>query len=443
MFFKFIADKIVNDFNFKELITGSVSSLIIRIFAIFSSYLFSFLIAKLYGANILGTFVLAQTMLLMFSIIARLGLDTAAVKFISKAVKQKQNQKLKFIYSQIFKAVIISSIFLNVILFLIAPLISIYISKPEMNFLYKIISFGILPFSLLLINSECFRGMKQILYYSLFRNMSTPFIASIILIIFYLLNLKTYEYPLYSYLLSITFLSMVSYVLWNQNLSDINFKTFPEIKIWSLLSESLPMMLTSSMSYLLNWTSILILAFYRPEWEIGVYNIAWKISLLTSISLFAINSIAAPKFAELFTENTMNEFQSTISDSTRLIFWTSSPILLLILFFPTFFLGLFGNEFIYGKWTLIFLTMGQFANSISGSVGYILQMTGQQKNFQYIIFVSTIINIIMNLILVPKYGINGSALSSFISICFWNFSSVVLIKKKYNILTLYYPKFFK
>ena len=74
-------------------------------------------------------------------------------------------------------------------------------------------------------------------------------------------------------------------------------------------------------------------------------------------------------------------------------------------------MGLFGDEFLYGKWVLIFLCITQFITFCSGSVGPILQMTGNEKVFRNINIIATIINIFSNIILIPKYGINGAAIS--------------------------------
>ena len=72
------------DKNRSELLNGSLISFFIRILAVFSSYVFTLLIARIYGASTLGLFTLTQTFLLVFSIFCRLGLDTASVKFVSE-----------------------------------------------------------------------------------------------------------------------------------------------------------------------------------------------------------------------------------------------------------------------------------------------------------------------------------------------------------------------
>jgi len=421
---------------------GISISLTIRIFGVGTGYLFTFLIAKYYGASVMGSFALSQTILMITVIMAKLGLDTASVRFISEHYSKKNYITLKVIYFMILKMVIPLSIILSIGLYIISPFLANLMHKPDMEGLFKVTSIGVLPLSLLFIHSESFRGMKKILIYSLFRNMTTQLVGSIILLIFFYFDFKMKIIPLYAYLISICILSFIAAIIWKFQFRELSLKANnSRIKFRNLLKVSFPMLMTSSMAYIINWVGVFILGIYNSESDIGVYNIAMKLSMLTNISLFAVNSIAAPKFAELFANKNMIGFNQTVYQSSKLIFFTTIPIILILLIFPTYLLGIFGDEYEKGKWVLIFLTIGQFINSISGSTGYILQMTGYQKIFQNIIFFSAVINIFMNIILVPSLGIFGASISSMICIIIWNFLSVFIIYKKFNIITVYFPNF--
>ena len=59
----------------------------------------------------------------------------------------------------------------------------------------------------------------------------------------------------------------------------------------------------------------------------------------------SINSIASPKFAEMFAKNDMEGLKKVVHQSTKMIFWTSVPLVIIFFIFPEFFLGLFGEEF--------------------------------------------------------------------------------------------------
>ena len=417
--------------------------MVIRVLGFGTGYLFTFLIARLYGASVMGSFALVQAIMMITALLARLGLDTASVRFISENYAKGEYGKLRNIYFTSIRIIIPVAVLFSGCLFFLSPILANNImNKPELELLFPFASFGVLPFSLLFIHSECFRGMKKIIHYSLFRRMTMPFIASIILLIFYYSGITSNKGPLYSYLLAVYILSLVAFVIWIYEMPNSDGHN-PQINVSNLLRVSFPMLLTSSMAYLLQWTGLFILGIYRPVWEIGVYNVAVKVSLLTSIGLFAINSIAAPKFAELFAKHDMKNLESVVHQSNRLIFWASAPVLLFFLIYPTFFLKFFGEEYIFGKWALIFLIIGRFISAISGSVAYILLMTGKQKIYFYIKVISLIINIILNILLIPKFGITGAAIANGISIAVWNLTSVIVVKINLNILTLYIPKFIR
>ena len=176
--------------------------------------------------------------------------------------------------------------------------------------------------------------------------------------------------------------------------------------------------------------------------DVGIYFTAFKLSMITSIGLMSINSIASPKFAEMFGRNDIIGLKKVVHQSTKIIFWTSLPLIAIFFVFPEFFLSLFGEEFKIGVTAFIFLSCGKLVSSFSGSVGNILQMTGNQNIYALILFFGAILNVLLNLILIPRYGINGAAIASMSSLITWNLSMVLAVRKKLGFYTFYVP-FFK
>src|SRR5690606_16302184 len=125
--------------------------------------------------------------------------------------------------------------------------------------------------------------------------------------------------------------------------------------------------------------------------------------------------------------------QKSIKDSTRLIFSGTLLIFIGYLFFPTFFLGFFGESFSQGSNVLLIVSIGFLISSFAGCTDIILQMTNNERLFKNIILCAAILNVALNLILIPYYGIVGSAIANMVSICFWNITSVYFIKKKLKI----------
>ena len=113
--------------------------------------------------------------------------------------------------------------------------------------------------------------------------------------------------------------------------------------------------------------------------------------------------------------------------------------MLFFAFFAEWVLGFSGESFVVGVSTLLILLAGRFYSSICGSVGSILQMTGNQHLFQNILLVAAIVNVVLNYLLIPIYGITGAAIASFICVVFWNTIMVLVVKKKFGFYSVYIP----
>jgi O-antigen/teichoic acid export membrane protein len=187
-------------------------------------------------------------------------------------------------------------------------------------------------------------------------------------------------------------------------------------------------------------TGVIMLGMFRSEQEVGYYSVAVKLATLTTFMLAAINSMSASKFSELFCTGQIDDLFFVAKKSAKLIFWTTTPILLCLVLFGKFIISiLFGKEFIAAFPAMIFLAIGQFANSISGSTGMFMNMTKHQKVFRNIMLLATIINIVVNLLLIPSVGIIGAGIAAMVSTGFWNSVTLLYIKRTYGKLVGYVP----
>jgi len=175
---------------------------------------------------------------------------------------------------------------------------------------------------------------------------------------------------------------------------------------------------------------------WRTEEEVGIYNVAVRLSMITSFTLGAINSIAAPKFAEFWGKKDLEGLKRVAQQSTKLIFWTSAPVLILYLIFPGWFMGLFGEEFRKGTSALVFLTIGQFVNAISGSVGYILNMTNYQRIVYFISLYTLVLNICLNYLLILKYGIVGASIATMSTHIVASTSALFFLYNRFGFITI-------
>jgi O-antigen/teichoic acid export membrane protein len=68
-------------------------------------------------------------------------------------------------------------------------------------------------------------------------------------------------------------------------------------------------------------------------------------------------------------------------------------------------------------------------------------MTNKQVAYQNITLIITLLSLVLNYVLIPKYGIVGAAISTLVTTAIWNITCIVFIKAKLNIITFINPVF--
>ncbi len=428
------------DGHLRELVQGSLTFFVLRVVGIPVSYLFTFLVARLFGAAPVGMFAVGLTVLQMSTIVASLGMDNALLRFVAEHRGRGERSAIKRLYTKSLMVCIPASVLIGTIMYVSADVVAgNFFGKPYIASYIRVASLGVVPAVMFSVNLEALRGLKRIRLYALLQSLLLPALAVVLFLSLYQSGYTEPVVIMVAWVLAITGSFGVSMVMLLKELVDTESGA-TSLSVWGMLSVALPMFMSSSLFMVMSWTDTIMLSMWRTDAEVGVYNIASRLALFTSFSLVAINSIAAPKFAEFWGRRDMEGLKRIAQQSTRLIFWTSAPVLILYLMFPSFFMGLFGEEFRVGAIVLIIMSIGQFVNVVGGSKGYFLQMTGKQLHNFLVLLTMALINVGLNIFLIPKYGINGAALASLVSIVWGNIFIAIIIYRLYGFVILYFPK---
>lgn len=429
---------LTRDLHLKELFKGSSIALIFKFFSVILGYVFFYVLAKKYGAIGLGIFNTCFTVLILTSVIAKIGLDTALVKYIAEFVATNKKNHVSKLYFISFFLIIITGAIAGVIIYFFSDQLSnLFFEGIEHSNLFKIIGYTIIPFAITQLNAEYFRGFKRITAYSGLQN-GTIYLVILILILFLSHPTQPVENVIYFLLFTSTFLMLgSSFFVLKKNLKLLSLKEKNGFGIGKrkLISVSVPMLFSNSLFLVMNWTDTLMLSGFHGEDAVGIYNIALKIASLNTIALIAINSIASPKFSEIYSSEGNRRFRRIVQQTTLLTCLISLPIFIVILLFPESVLRIFGQEFVVGKSALIILSIGQLVSAFSGSTMIVLNMTGREKAGRNILTVTVVLNIIINYLLIPRYGILGAAIATMSSTIFWNLISVIYIYKSFGFFT--------
>ena len=430
----------LQDKDFSELLKKGGLSFLIRIGGQIMGFLLTLIIAHYFGAKGLGDYVLSIIVLRVFTLFSKLGMDTFSIRFIASFAKQGKWKSIQLFRNKIICLLSITSLIFSLLMYYfsddIANLVHAKVEHVRLN------AFFVLPMAFFMLHYQSLRGLKKIAEFSFFYRMSqaTFSIISIFIITQFFVDGNV---PVYAYLSSLAIVSLLAFIVFFNSYNKIkrisDEEQIEELKYSEILKVSIPLMFAQSVQFIMAWTDKLMLGNMMGSEEVGIYFTAFKLSMFASIALMAINSIASPKFAELYGKKDFDGLKKVAHQSSKMIFLATLPLVLLFFAFPDFLLGLFGEEFKVGVKAFVFLSFGKLISSFSGSVGNILQMTGKQVIFMNVLFVGAIVNVLLNFFLIPKFGINGAALASMISLSMWNLIMVYFVKREFGFYTFYIP----
>jgi O-antigen/teichoic acid export membrane protein len=402
-----------------------------------TQYLFVFVVARWLGPSVLGSFTLSFTVLQLLAILGLLGLDNLLTRKIAAAKAADRPADIKTAHLTALKITSISSVILSVLLYLSSDfLANSLFNKPQIATHLKVMCFALAPFVLINIHAAAFRGMKNMIGFTFYKAIIPVLNVAFIFIGYYTtLNIS----PTLGYAISCAIVMLLYSITWKKYSNSYEVGIVETSSKKEMVMESLPMMITGSIFFILNWIDNLVIGVYRTEIEVGLYDTAFKIASASAMILMAINAIQGPTFAEYHSKNDISKLRESIFTSTKMLFYATLPFTLLICFFPEWILSFFGDEFKQAGTALIILSIGNFFSSITGSVGILLQMTGHQKPYNNIILCAAITSIVLNIILVPRIGITGAAIASAVAKIMQNLAGSLYVYRKFGFLSIYLP----
>ena len=431
-----VLEKIKVDKHLEELIKGSSAAFILRLVGIFINYIFMFLVARFYGAEIFGFFSIFVTLITFFSIVGKFGLEVSIIRAV--------NSNNSNIIGKLFFSSFLISLIISFLALLLSDSIANFIfNKNYLSPFIELSAIGVIPIVMLFLTAEYLRAHKRVKEFIFIQNLSIPIFGSFLLLLIYFLHIHffgTRFVPVVIYITSIFISLILSFLILRKSL-NIGFYIphLNTIEFLSYLKESYPVLVVNILNFLMTWINIFILELFTSEKDVGIFNLALRIALILNISLVAVGSISAPKFAELWYKKDLISLEKVVKQSSKIIYLISIPLFVSIVVFSEEILSFFGKEFKQGIPVLLIILTGQLFSILAGNIGNLLNMTENQHILRNTAIISALLNILLSFSLVQYFGVIGAAISTAISISTWNILCIIFAKKKLGFHTLYLP----
>jgi len=207
------------------------------------------------------------------------------------------------------------------------------------------------------------------------------------------------------------------------------------IEIPKTNKKSFPFLIAGSILFIGQWTISFILKYFEGSAALGNFDAALKIAYLLMIPLTAASVIAAPIFSKRFSDAKEENLKSILKFITNGVFLITLPLSLIIFYFSSELMALYGPEFVESGNILKIIVVGIFFNAITGPIAIFLQMTENQSTVQNVFFIATLLNIALAFFLIPIYGIEGAAWANLIFQIFVNGVLLYYVYRKFGYLS--------
>lgn len=372
------------------------------------------MINNVYGVTYLGDFSIVFSALGVGIMLSRFGTENLIIKKGSYLFFRSD----KFGFESLIK----SSIVIITTLSSLIAIFCYYLIVRESSFFYGvnrdyaiILLIYIVPFSLSGVLSSVSKATKKTWHYPFFELGFPAFIVSLVVWFASLLGINL-EFELFLHLYAVVNLVILIlgliyniYILNGLSQGDKLVKDenhFP-------LKTTITFLALSVFAYASTNGLPFIMSYYFDNETVGQFATAFRISITVSLIVTIVNSTFVPDFAINFQEKNTLKLKESVRRSSLYLAVLCVPILIVVFYFSSEFISLFGVNDDNGdlKKILWVLLLGQLINVITGSVTPLMNMTGLHGYNLLITVLSSILCVTMVHLFSSQHYLMGVAIS--------------------------------
>lgn len=384
-------------------------------------------------ADQVGLFRLIQSSSFLLATFGQFGLGPGLVKFFPKFKHEKG------FLSSILCGGVIGFILLVGVSFIFKDAVTNYFSQESGLFvqyfgLTLLISFCLVQFQLF--EAYC-RSLLKIVIPTFIRDVQLRFLTTLLVLLF---GFDLISFDMLLKLLLVAYALIVAtimlYLYWIKSLSlSFNFRFLDKALFKKIISYSLYMLIgAGGTQIVLQIDSIMVSGELGLD-ATGIYTIAFFIGVVIEMPKRSITQISAPLISQafekedwpaitkLYKQTSIN--QTIIGSLLFLGIWANLESL--YSFIPN------SETYIQGINVVLFIGMGKLSDMLFGTNGEIIVMSKYFKFNVIAVAILALLTIGLNFLLIPRYGIEGAAIASFLAMLVFNLSKFFFVWYKFKI----------
>ena len=367
------------------------------------------LIARMLVPDLAGTIFFCVALGTFVSLVSRLGLDVACLKNVASLPEDRQRNY--------FDRSLTLACLANIPAILIGLVVVFYSKTTEAHFQLSALLFASAAFciSLTHISSETLKA-KNRTSEGLF--WQTGFQPGLTLLLVWLTG---------SELSTVVACFAASYVLGaigsitRARLSLSHGSLVQPVSWKEMLVLCLPLMLIAVTNSVIELSDTVLLGLLRSAGEVSIYYICAKVTALSTTLLFIINGTIGPNIARRWSVQDYSGAFAIIHKYSKVMIALACVILAAMYLLHDYILMVFGEQYREeGAFPLLVLATGYFFVLAAGPLCIFMTMTGNHRQYLHNNMAAAALNIILNLVLIPRYGVNGACFATALALAVKN-----------------------
>jgi O-antigen/teichoic acid export membrane protein len=397
----------------KKVAKGTVIVFVLTFVGLGLNYIYGIFLARWFGVKSFGIYSIGLSIFGILSVISVMGLDNAALKFTPKT----SDIERKRLVVDIAELGLLFSCILGITLFLLRHFIAINIyNTPDLEEFLVYFSLAIPGYSLSSIFLAFLQASHNITMRMSIKYALEPIIKTSLTFGFAYFGVDILgAVAALAAGLWISVLLSLRTLLNSLDLRQFNKRDTIKHKYKEVLKYTLPVVIGIAFSITASKSDFILLGYMVSNTEVGLYAAAFQTAAITSIILQSVESVLAPYISEAINSNSNLKIKQVYTLSLRWVYMLGLPLFLFFILFPNELLGLFGEQFTHASLCFSLLAFGQFINIATGSANYVLLMRGKTTWVMVNSIVNGVMQIVLNIFLIPVFGIVGAAITMIIA----------------------------
>ena len=383
------------------------------------SYFYRVIVARMLGTEAYGNLSIGIMVVGIATTIGIFSLHEALNNYIPKYKQRDDWSGIKGLVKSTFKIGLLASLFTSLALFFGSGIIANRIfEEPELVNVIKIMAL-VPPFSIIgSLALDTTKGLQIAKYHAFTRQIMQPIVQLIATVVLVVLGFEiagaAFGWFLGAFASAVLGLYFMEYRAGPILRRDVSGRNQGE----KALRYSFPLLLSGAVGTVVGWTDTAFLGYFLDSTAVGLYNAALPTALLLLIPYQALSSLVLPSMSEVI-ERDDRELSSTLKTVARWTFMISFPIFCLMALFSEQILHvLFGTDFTSASTALTILSFGYLFSASVGHLDSVVKALGHTNLIFKNTLVNVVVNIALNIILIPSYGMIGAAVATTISTVF-------------------------